>query len=152
MQSRLKIILTVSIILLLWVTIYKKTQKSNDVPGPNTSSSSISINPETGNSQIKRSDSGKTITFKKGETFELSLPGLLEDGDWGNAEFDTSILHLVDRGAFYDDSENITEEIWRFTALKSGSTDISIANIPIAKDHSALETPSIFYKVTIVVQ
>ena len=80
--------------------------------------------------KLSASDNAKMLTLDSMQNFEISLPG---GGDsaytFDNPEYDTSLLHLnshVHTPPATGDAKDFGTDVWQFSALKSGVTDITI--------------------------
>ena len=82
--------------------------------------------------KITSDDNGKVVTLAKSQHVEIVLGNPGDGGYQFDApEYDTSLLHLNTHSHIAPTSKNALPgnfgtDVWEFTAIKSGSTDVSI--------------------------
>ena len=82
--------------------------------------------------KVTSNDNGKVVTLAKSQHVEIVLGNPGDGGYQFDApEYDTSLLHLNTHSHIAPTSKNALPgnfgtDVWEFTAIKSGSTDVSI--------------------------
>ncbi len=80
---------------------------------------------------LTESNSGKTLTLSKSQTFTLTLPNRADGGyKFDKAQYDPSILRLEKHSKKSPPANSALgkpgEDVWQFVALKKGKTSLKI--------------------------